>query len=101
MKNASRVSPQLASSLLVLVAVLSALLLVFSRSSSNPLVQVITMLVSMGLVFYASHPLGHYFVARAYGVDTEHFFVGRSDFRKIGLKPMSSSAPSCPPSGRS
>jgi len=90
MKNAIRVSPRLASSLLVLVAVLSALLLVFSRSSSNPLVQVITMLVSMGLVFYASHPLGHYFVARAYGVGTEYFFLGRSDFRKLRLKPMSS-----------
>jgi len=89
MENASRASPRLASSLLVLVAVLSALLLVFSGASSNLLVQIITMLVSMGLVFYASHPLGHYFVSRAYGVGTEYFFVGRSDFRKLTVKPMS------------
>jgi hypothetical protein len=89
MKNASRVSPRLASSPLVLVVVLSALLLVFSRASGNLLVQVVTMLVSMGLVFYASHPLGHYFLARVYGVGTEYFFVGRSDFRKLRLKPMS------------
>jgi len=89
MKNASRVSPGLASSLLVLVAILSALPLMYSRASGNPSVQVITMLVSMGLVFYASHPLGHYFMARAYGVGTEYFFVGRSDFRKLTLRPMS------------
>jgi len=89
MKQASRVNTELASSLLVLVAVLSALLLSYSRASSNLVVQVITMLVSMGLVFYASHPLGHFFAARACGVSTEYFFVGRSDFRKLKLKPMS------------
>ena len=49
----------------------------------------LTMLVSMGLVFYLSHPLGHFFVAWAYGVGTDYFFVGRSDFRKLRLKPMS------------
>jgi len=89
MKQASRVNTGLASSLLVLVAVLSALLLGYSRASSNLVVQVITMLLSMALVFYASHPLGHFFAARAYGVSTEYFFVGRSDFRKLKLKPMS------------
>lgn len=89
MKRASRVNTRLASSLLVLVAVLSALLLVYSSASSNLVVQAITMLASMGLIFYASHPLGHFFVARAYGVSTEYFFVGRSDFRKLKLKPMS------------
>ena len=89
MKRVSRVNTGLASSLLALVAVLSALLLVYSRASSNQVVQAITMLVSMGLVFYASHPLGHFLVARAYGVRTEYFFVGRSDFRKLELKPMS------------
>lgn len=67
---------------------LSALLLVYSRTASSLVVQVIAMLVSMGLVFYASHPLGHFFAARAYGVRTEYFFVGRSDFRKLNLKPM-------------
>jgi len=88
-KRASRVNTRLVSSLLVLVAVLSALLLVYSSASSNLVVQAITMLASMGLIFYASHPLGHFFVARAYGVSTEYFFVGRSDFRKLKLKPMS------------
>jgi len=89
MKQAAKVSPGLASPLLLLVAVLGALLLVYSRSSSNLVVQVVTMLVSMGLVFYSSHPLGHFFMARAYGVGTEYFFLGTSDFRKLKLKPMS------------
>jgi uncharacterized oligopeptide transporter (OPT) family protein len=89
MKQASRVNTGLASSLLAVVTVLSALLLVYSKTSSNSVVQVITVLVSMGLVFYASHSLGHFFAARAYGVGTEYFFVGRSDFRKLKLKPMS------------
>ena len=89
MKKASRVSPRLAAPLLILVAVLSALLLVYSRASGNVLVQGITMLVSMGLVFYSSHPLGHYLVAKACGVGTDYFFVGRSDFRKLKMKPMS------------
>jgi hypothetical protein len=89
MRQASRISPGLASSSLVLLVVISALLLVYSRTSSILLVQVLTMLVSMGLVFYLSHPLGHFFVARAYGVGTDYFFVGRSDFRKLRLKPMS------------
>ena len=73
----------------MLVAVLSTLLLIYSRNSGNVVVQAFTMLVSMVLVFYATHPLGHFFTARAYGVGTEYFFVGRSDFRKLRLKPMS------------
>jgi hypothetical protein len=89
MKQASRISPALASSLLTLVAVLSALPLVYSRGSSSLVVQVVAVLVSMGIIFYASHPLGHFFTARAYGVGTEYFFVGRSDFRKLRMKPMS------------
>jgi hypothetical protein len=89
LKKANRVDPALASSLLLLVAVLSALLLVYSRGSSNVIVQALTMLVSMGLVFYSSHPLGHFFTARAYGVRTDYFFVGRSDFRRLKMKPMS------------
>ena len=75
--------------MLMLVVILSAALLVYSKTSANLAVQALTMLVSMGLVFYASHPLGHFFTARAYHVGTEYFFVGRSDFRKLTLKPMS------------
>jgi hypothetical protein len=89
MRQASRVRPGLASSLLMLVVLLSSALLVYSRTSGNLEVQVLTMLVSMVLVFYAGHPLGHFLTAKAYGVGTEYFFVGKSDFRKLALKPMS------------
>jgi membrane-associated protease RseP (regulator of RpoE activity) len=44
------------------------------------------MLISMVVVFFASHPLGHFFLARACGVGTEYFFVGKSDFRKLPSK---------------
>jgi hypothetical protein len=88
MRQARRVRPGLGSSLLVLVGALAALLLVYSRGSGD-LLQALTVLVSMGLVFYSSHALGHFFTAMAYGVRTEYFFVGRSDFRKLPMKPMS------------
>lgn len=38
----------------------------------------------MVLIFYSSHPLAHYLVGRVYGIDTKYFFLGRSDFRKLG-----------------
>jgi hypothetical protein len=89
MKQASRINPALASLLLTLAAVLSAVLLVYSRTSGGLAVQAVTVLVSMGLVFYASHPLGHFLTARAYGVGTKCFYRGRSDFRKLRVKPLS------------
>ena len=89
MKQATRVSPAVASSLLVLVLVASALLVVYARASNNLALQAITVLVSMGLVFYASHPLGHLIIAKALGVGTDYFFIGTSDFRKLKMKPMS------------
>jgi hypothetical protein len=75
-----------ASPLLLICVVASALGLAYARSSSNIEVQSLVMLISMVIVFFASHPLGHLFLARAYGVETEYFFVGRSDFRKLNLK---------------
>jgi hypothetical protein len=86
---ARRVSPAIASSLLLVVLLVSALLLVYAGTLSNAAIQALAMLVSMVLVFYAGHPLGHFVTAAAYGVRTEYFFVGRSDFRKLKLKPMS------------
>jgi hypothetical protein len=41
------------------------------------------LLVSMLLVLYCSHPLGHYLAVRSYGVSVDHFFLGRSDFRRL------------------
>jgi hypothetical protein len=89
MKQARRISPGLGASLLVVIVLVSALLLVYAGATSNVAIQVLEMLVSMVLIFYATHPLGHFVMALAYGVRTEYFFVGRSDFRKLKLKPMS------------
>jgi hypothetical protein len=38
----------------------------------------------MILIFYVLHPLAHYVVGLAYGVKTKYFFLGRSDFGKLG-----------------
>ncbi len=81
-----RIAPGVASPLLLLCVAASALVLVYSRSSSSVVLQVLAMLVAMVMVFFASHPLGHFFLARAYGVRTEYFFVGKSDFRKLPSK---------------
>ncbi len=89
MKHATRLGPAVASSVLLIAAILSALLLILASRSGNAIIQALLMLVAMGLIFFSSHPLGHLFVARAAGVRTEYFFVGRSDFRKLKMKPMS------------
>ena len=81
-----RIRIGVASPLLLICVVASALGLAYAQSSSNIVVQSLVMLISMVVVFFASHPLGHLFWARAYGVGTEYFFVGRSDFRKLSLK---------------
>jgi hypothetical protein len=81
-----RIAPGVASPLLLLCVAASALVLVYSRSSSSVVLQVLAMLVAIVVVFFASHPLGHFFLARAYGVGTEYFFVGKSDFRKLPSK---------------
>jgi hypothetical protein len=86
MGRSLRISPGVASPLLLLCVAASALGLAYARSSSNVVVQALTMLVSMVVVFFASHPLGHLLLAWAYGVGTEYFFLGRSDFRKLPSK---------------
>lgn len=60
----------------------------FGLATTSPLLHAAGLLASMGLLFYSSHPLGHYFVARIFGVHVDYFFVGKSDFRKLKMKPM-------------
>lgn len=86
MGKSRRIGPWVASPLLLLCVAVSALGIVYARSSSNVVIQVLTVFIAMATVFFASHPLGHLFTARAYGVGTEYFFVGRSDFRKLPFK---------------
>lgn len=71
----------------------------FGLATASPLLQSAALLVSMGLLFYSSHPLGHYFVARMFGVHVDYFFVGRSDFRKLKTKPMSTIGNNLPTMG--
>lgn len=40
----------------------------------------------MGLVFFATHPLAHYIVAKMSSVGVTNFFIARSDFRKLPMK---------------
>jgi hypothetical protein len=84
-----KVNPAVAVLLLMLGVAVSSLTLGFARTSNPSAIQVLLVLFSMGLVFYSSHPLGHLIAARAFGVRTEYFFLGRSDFRRLELRPMS------------
>ena len=89
MHQSKKVDSGLAASVLTLGVIVSLLTLAYARTSSSSVIQLVVVLLSMGLMFYSSHPLGHFFTARAYGVGTEYFFLGKSDFRKLKLKPVS------------
>jgi hypothetical protein len=69
---------------LVLGVAIGFAILYLGRLNSLILPQSVCLLVSMILIFYCSHPLAHYLVGMAYGVKTTYFFVGKSDFRKLG-----------------
>ena len=68
---------------LLAITVIGFVILYLGAFAALP-VQTISLLVSMVLIFYSSHPLAHYLVGWAYGVSTKYFFLGRSDFRKLG-----------------
>lgn len=70
--------------LLIVGIIVSMILLALETVEINFVIQTILLLVSMLLLFYASHPLAHYVVARIYGVRVKYFFVGKSDFGKLG-----------------
>jgi hypothetical protein len=80
-----RIAPFVAVPTLLLCVGISFLGIFFARSLDNAF-QALLMLISMALVFFASHPLGHFFWAGAYGVQTRYFFLGRSDFRRLPSK---------------
>ncbi|MDA4121962.1 MAG: hypothetical protein OK456_02130 [Thaumarchaeota archaeon] len=67
---------------MALLCVVSVILYVVALHAP-PLVQPLELVVSMAILFYASHPLGHLVVARLYGVRVDYFFLGRSRFRKL------------------
>ncbi|MCL5067503.1 MAG: hypothetical protein M1368_04015 [Thaumarchaeota archaeon] len=79
-----KLSPVSGVLLLVSGVVVSVAILLLTRYTTNFILQTILLLSSMGLIFFSSHPLSHYVVARLYGVDVKYFFLGKSDFRKLG-----------------
>lgn len=68
--------------------VLSVLILFYSWTQSSSSLQTAFLLASMLLMFFSSHALGHYLVARSSGVTVDYFFLGRSDFRRLQMRPM-------------
>jgi hypothetical protein len=71
---------------LVLGVAVSVLLLYMALYTDNFVLQIVLLLASMGLLFFSTHPLAHYVVARLYGIQVMYFFLGKSDFRKLGGK---------------
>ncbi len=71
----------LAPLLIVLSAVSFAIL--FIGHGSSALSETLSLLISMGLLFFSSHALAHFVIARIYRVKVSYFFIGRSDFRKL------------------
>ncbi len=69
--------------LLAVGTIISVVLVTAGLLASNYLLQTILLLASMGLLFYSSHPLAHYIVAKIYKVNVKYFFLSKSDFRKL------------------
>lgn len=69
---------------LVFGVVVSALLAYATILVHNFAFQTVLLLVSMALLFFSAHPLSHYVAARMYRVRVKYFFLGRSDFRRLG-----------------
>lgn len=99
MRQTTRINSKVGLTTLLCGSVISVLILAYTSTITSPLLQTVALLVSMGLLFYSSHPLGHYFVARMFGVPVDYFFLGKSDFRKLKMKPMRTIGNSLPTIG--
>ena len=73
-------------SIILLLLILSVVSLYFSATFPNQIIQIISLLVSMGLVFVSTHPLAHFVVAKIYSARVTNFFIAPSDFRKLPMK---------------
>ncbi|HZW55532.1 MAG TPA: hypothetical protein VFF30_04520 [Nitrososphaerales archaeon] len=87
MRKVKKIPVAVGLSLVALELILSALILIFLPDLRLPFEpassETIALLVSMGLIFFAAHPLGHFLVGLFFGVRTRYFFVAPSDFRKL------------------
>jgi hypothetical protein len=78
--------------LLILGIIVGIILLVFSSALDHSraidlsaFVQAILFLAGTLLIWYFSHPLSHYLSARAFGINTLYFYVGRTDLRNAKI----------------
>ena len=58
-------------------------LLAYSSFVRSELIQAIVFIVSMVLIWYASHPLSHYISAKILGVRTLYFYIGTTEMRSL------------------
>ena len=72
-------------SLLLIAEAFGIALLFFSSETAQWITQAIFFIVSMVIIWYASHPLSHYFFARSCGVGVLFFYLGRSEMSHGGI----------------
>ena len=66
------------------IGMVLSFVVLYLGSGTSTLIETLSLLISMLLLFFLSHPLSHYIVSRLYRVDVKYFFLSKSDFRKIG-----------------
>ena len=84
--RSKRVSVPVGLTIIMILLFFSVVFAYLCAQTTNTILQVIYLLVSMGLVFFSTHPLAHYVVARAYGARVLYFFIAPSDFRRLPQK---------------
>jgi hypothetical protein len=70
--------------LLVIAEAFGIALIFLSSMITLAAAQAVLFLVSMVIIWYASHPLSHFVLAKIWGVNTVSFFLGPSDIGKSG-----------------
>jgi len=77
-----RIGPVTGTAVFLAACALAVPLLIAAQTLALP-AQAPALLVCTAVLFYAAHPLGHAIFARRYGVPVDHFYLGRTDFRRI------------------
>lgn len=88
-----KVPTQLGAGVLVLLEIVGVVILYLSSLIVQIILQAIILLISMVIIWYTSHPLAHYIVAKLCKVRTLFFYIGRSELRNSGLSIAKKMAP--------
>ncbi len=67
--------------LLVFLEIVGIAILYLSSLIEQFIPQAVAFIISVAIIWYAAHPLGHYIVARFCKVRTLFFYIGRSELR--------------------